>query len=813
MEAIRAYERGLRQTPRRETVALLVSALQLTDEARTEFESAARGKRTSVSPAPSEARHNLPWQPTTFVGREREMEELSGLLDRARLVTVTGAGGIGKTRAVLELAARLPKRPGETLRFVDLSLVTDGALLASRLASALRLELPAQDDLASAVVAALKDRDVLLVLDNCEHVIAAVREFAAAVLSSTHVRLLATSREPLKLAAERSYRLPPLSLPTALALFVERATNAQHGFRLTENDVEAATDICRRLDGIPLAIELAAARLPMLGLAELRSQLARHFRVIAGGHYDLPVRQRALTATIVWSYDLLEEPERILFRRLAIFASSWTLEAAETICAGAALEAPALLDTLFSLVEKSLVNVDLDTAFPRYAFFESTHAFASEQLAASGERAELARRHAQWAVALVERSYDAYAMLPEQQWEAIVLPELDGILAALEWALEPGGDVVLGARMAGSLEGVWMKAGYAGYGRRYVIAALERLDSAEHPALVGRLLLAQCAADYSIFDRERLRPMIALLERGDDRRLIAEGYRQLAYTCAQLCRYSEANEASERGFAILREAGLQRTMPYARHLLMHSSILTQQGRLEEARAVLTEALGTASALGAGSLAVFCQYTLAEIESASGNTRNAAALTASGIASARRIRSILTNADVVSLCNLAGYQLALGEVDAAEASAREAVTLGQASTAVAVPLAVQHLAAIAALRGQAMGAARLRGYVDAWLVRMSGSLTRDAIDQKSYDILLAALRKHLSEAEIATLAVEGAHLTEASATDAALRATAPYGQRATGGAAIPSSPQAITALPRNEKAGADERRDGPIPSRP
>jgi predicted ATPase len=234
-------------------------------------------------------------------------------------------------------------------------------------------------------------------------------------------------------------------------LFAERAATAKHDFILSDEQVGDIADICRRLDGVALAIELAAARLPVLGPSELRAQLTKHFLVVSGGRHDLPARQRTLNATIAWSHDLLGEPERVLFRRLAVFASGWTLEAAESVCVGGALHRESVLDALCSLAEKPLVVVAFDVATPRYSFFESTRAYALERLVADGEHPEFSRRHAEWMATFADRAYGMYGVVPRSPWQIAVIPELDNALAALEWALRRDGDALLDGRIASGL--------------------------------------------------------------------------------------------------------------------------------------------------------------------------------------------------------------------------------------------------------------------------------------------------------------------------------------------------------------------------
>jgi predicted ATPase len=729
----------------------------------------AAGRRQGAA---GDAGHNLPWQPTSFIGRRREVEEIGSLIARRRVVTITGSGGTGKTRIALEVASRIEYPPRDGIWFVDLAPINDGDLVFSKFASVLDMRLPEQGDVLGALVAAIERRDLMFIADNCEHVIGHVRRVAEAMLNSCpHVAVLATSRERLGISGELTYQLSTLPVPSkavataaearsyaALELFAERAATAQHGVAIADEQVEAASDICRRLDGIALAIELAAARLPVLGLSELRAQIAEHFQVICSGRQDGPARQQTLYATISWSYDLLAEPERVLFRRLAIFASGWTIEGATAVCEGGALGKAAVLDALFSLVEKSLVVVDLDAEIPRYSFFESTRAYASEQLDASGERRHISHSHARWMATFADRAYDAFLVTTRSRWGMLVAPELDNALTALEWALGPEDEAVLGGRIASGLTGLWLIAGLAAYGQRYVSATLERIDAGEHPLLVARLLMARSQFLHGTPNADALERAIALLESSGDRRMLARCNVYLSYTLASMGRYSEAEIVGDKALELLTGESLLRSPLYARLLSDRSTIQRAQGRLDDAKASLAKALSLAVGLDDDWSIALCQSLLAEIEFTTGDPRRAVVLGEEALASARRVRQ-----EDFSLCNLACYQLAVGGIDLAEKYARQALDLARSNPNIVLS-AVQHLAAVAAMRGDARCGARVLGYTNAWYDRV-GRL-RDATDQKGYDLAMESLRRQLGEDEISTLAAQGARLTESAAVDEA-----------------------------------------------
>jgi predicted ATPase len=404
-----SLERESRRAPYRETVTLLADALGLGDPEREQLEHAAaqargRFQRRNSEPALT---HNLPAQVTPFIGRAGEIAEIVALFERYRLVTIVGSGGVGKTRTALEAAAILMQRRDEDVYFVDLALCNDLQFVTSKISLVTQTNAPVETP--AGLAAALKTRRVVLILDNCEQVLEEVALTTRGLLESCPgIVILVTSRQRLGIPGEATYRLLSLAVPLAMPatmtealsygaieLFIRRAEAADATFAMTNSHIVAVTDICKRLDGIPLAIELAAARLPTLGLAALQERLWERF-VLAGGPHYLPPRQQTMSATIAWSYNLLNDAERILFRRLSIFSGSNTLEATEAVCADDLLHTNEVGDVLLSLIEKSLVNVVRPDGCVRYTMLESIRFFALVKLGDADELPELTQRHAQW---------------------------------------------------------------------------------------------------------------------------------------------------------------------------------------------------------------------------------------------------------------------------------------------------------------------------------------------------------------------------------------------------------------------------------
>jgi predicted ATPase len=380
----------------------------------------------SSQPAPN----NLPRQVTPLIGRGGDLHKVTRLVRAHPLTTLVGTGGVGKTRLAIRAGEALLEESGDGVWLVELAALNDPASVVQAIASTFSLGERDAESLLDVVLRYLQSRRLVIIVDNCEHLVnEAARVIDAIVLNAPHVRILATSREPLSIAAEHIYRVPSLAVPSknalsaeearryaAVALFAERAEAAHPDFELTDSIAPVVGEICKRFDGIPLAIEVAAARVLALTPHYLLHRLDEHFAVLASDTRSALPRQQTMHALIDWSYDLLSEQEQQLFRRVAIFAGGWTLDAAETVCAD---ETADILDRLTSLVEKSLVVADVAPDSTRYRLLESTRAVALEKLTATGEREPLSRRHAEYFL---------------QSARAIRDPELHNYRAALEWA-------------------------------------------------------------------------------------------------------------------------------------------------------------------------------------------------------------------------------------------------------------------------------------------------------------------------------------------------------------------------------------------
>ena len=429
---------------------------------------------------------------TSFVGRQREVEEVAHLVASSRLVTLTGAAGCGKTRLALRVAQQMAKGEAAGADFADgtswveLARLEEPALVAQAVARALGVAEQAERPAVEGVLEALEDREVLLVLDNCEHLLSACVQLTKKVLGETAASVLATSREPLNVTGERLYPVPPLTVPPAslpdgevdglaqfeaVQLFAERARAIRPAFNLTADNASAIADICRRLDGIPLAIELASARLNVLTAEQIAERLDDQFALLSPAGHVTTSHHETLRAAIRWSHDLLSEAEQILLRRLSVFAGGCSLNTVERVCAGEGVEPGQMVELLSSLVRKSLVIADtLQRSEARYTLLEPIRQYAGEKLEAAGERPAMRDRHLQCFVELAEETEPKLKGQYQQLWLEWLEGEYDNVRAALGWALESG-RVEEGLRMSVALYQFWTIRDYVEEG----LAWLERL--------------------------------------------------------------------------------------------------------------------------------------------------------------------------------------------------------------------------------------------------------------------------------------------------------------------------------------------------
>ncbi|HEX5503334.1 MAG TPA: LuxR C-terminal-related transcriptional regulator, partial [Thermomicrobiales bacterium] len=662
---------------------------------------------------------NLPAEPTSFVGRERELADLARLLDGgARLVTLTGPGGCGKTRLALRAAGRRLGRYPDGVWLVELAPLADPALVPQALAAAVGIREQPGEPVRDTLVAALRDKRALLVLDNGEHLRAAVADLAAALLDACpSLTVLATSRRALGLAGETAWPVPALATPDprhppapddlarydAARLFLDRAAASRPGFAPTPRDAATIARICARLDGQPLALELAAARVKVLAVEEIEARLADALALLAGRDQAMPPRQRTLRATLDRSHALLTAPEQALFRRLAAFAGGWLVEAVETVCADGdtgdtgdtgGVVAADVLDLLATLIDHALVVSEEDGGRMRGRLLEPVRHYALEQLRLAGEEAAVRERHLAWYLVLAEA---ARGDGPERahQWDGLERDH-DDLRAALGWALA-GGDVATGARLAVRLAHFWSRRGHLHEGRRWLVLAL-----AVGPALPDALRAAvtHAAGNFalSLGETERARLLFAagltLARQVGDRPGEGDGLNCLGLVWWQRGDYERAAEYYEAALAVYREL----TRPDRVAALLHNLGLARLrlGAPEQAEALQRESLALFEAAGSQEGVAVTLHALGLGLLAQGRAAEAAALLRESL----RVCQTLVYKAYIAHC-----LEALAQVASVYAQAARAARLGGAAEAlreaigVSPPLAerVGYEASLAAAR--------------------------------------------------------------------------------------------------------------------
>jgi predicted ATPase/DNA-binding SARP family transcriptional activator len=545
---------------------------------------------------------HLPRQLTGFVGRARELAELERLLARSRLLTLTGPGGSGKTRLALELAARREPRFDQGARLVELAPIRDPALAVGETARALGVQLRSGDDPVAALVAQVQDASLLLVLDNCEHLIDACAALADALLRSCpNVCVLATSRERLRIPGEAAWRVPSLSLPAsgaatraadlehseAVRLFCERAAETSRTFALSDDNAEAVAEICRRLDGMPLALELAAARADLLSPAQIAQRLGDALALLRAGSRTGLTRQQSLRATLEWSHDLLTAPEQVLYRRLGVFAGTFGVDAVEGICG-----ADDTLDLLARLTDKSLVQVEASSDGHRYRLLDTIRQHAGERLAAAGERERSEAAHRDWYLALAEaadRDLDpaVAATWPADRLEA----EHDDLRTALASAIRHEPPAAL--RLAVALWWFWMARGYFVEGSRRLEEALAAAPAPTADRARALLRLAGLTVRLRYGNTERIaaygEEALAITRAAGDRRAIARALERHGMLAMGSFDFAAAERAFAEGLALALEIGDRPVTIAIKHA--QGVLAACRGDNAAARALLGEALG------------------------------------------------------------------------------------------------------------------------------------------------------------------------------------------------------------------------------
>jgi predicted ATPase/DNA-binding winged helix-turn-helix (wHTH) protein len=716
---------------------------------------------------PGGKRANLPEVPTSFFGRERELDEIKHLLSTTRLLTLVGTGGIGKTRLALQVAAGISGGYSDGMWFVDLAPLSDSKLVASAVTQALRLHESPGKPLIETLCSQIKTRELLLILDNCEHLLDACVNLTEALLRTTRATIIATSREPLQVAGEQIYAVQALSLPEPLAsiecigrsdavqLFVERAQRQQGGFSLTPSRAPVIAQLCTHLDGIPLALELAAARIRSLSVEQINARIGDRFRLLTGGSRTALPRQQTLRATLDWSFDLLAAEERVVLRRLAIFAGGFTLEAASAVASDEAIDEHAVIDLLSRLVSRSLVIADTTSAGARYRLLETTRAYAMEKLTKSDETAVVRRRHACYFRDRFMRATDDWLRMSDTVWHTTYPPELDNVRAALEWASGEGGDPVLGVSLAGSSRALWTQLALFDEGMRRVQAAIGQIGPQTPVAEQARLWFALASLWSTAAPAqaaEGFERASELYRRVDDSLQLGVSLLELGRIQIFMGRLEQAADVLIEALRLLEIAGVPREL--ARCLEGFGFIRVFKGDLVGARAHFEKALSLYRGIEAEAAALGLLLNLADVTWALGDL-DAALAGFQRALTLMRESAHFTKKDMLGHCltNLAGVHTERGDLDQALAAAREGLRLRKG-----YPWgAMDHLALRAVLAGKILDGARIAGYADfVWATKQS---PRQVNEARARERVQNLLRERLSHAELDRLLAEGAKMSE------------------------------------------------------
>ncbi len=687
--------------------------------------------------------HNLPAELTSFVGREREIAQLRAFLSRARLLTLTGAGGAGKSRLALRVATGALCEFPDGAWIVELASLGDAALVPQTVASGLNIpEQPGRTP-TDTLVEALRPRSLLLVLDNCEHLLQACAQLATALLRGCpDLRILMTSRTPLGAPGETLWRVPSLSLPDparsasleeierseAVRLFIVRARAAGAVLVLTRDNAAAVAHVCRRLDGMPLAIELAAARTKVLSAEQIAARLDDRFRLLTSGNATALPRHQTLRATMDWSYGLLAARERTLLPRLSVFAGGWTLEAAEAIGAGDGVEATDVLDSLSRLVDDSLVIVDTHGGAARYRLLETVRQYGRDRLVETKEAACVRRRHRDWYMALAEEADAGLRGPDEGRWLERLHVEHDNLRVALEFTRADDDDGEAEVRLVRALEWFWHIGGHWAEGRARLEAALQR--TGEPSSLLPKVFVGATRLAY---------------RQGD--RVHARGF-------------------CERGLVMSRRTG-DRTGEGC--CLLWLGILTMaEGDLERAQPLLEQSLGIYRAIGDQWWTVEALSFLGNLAAMRNDYERATSFHEESLAVARETRNPMNL--TTALRNLGHVALRRGQVRrAAECYSDSLAVYKRVNIPGVITECLDGLARVACVRGAYVQAARLFGATEASLEVLGGQLPLWS-DVSEHDRHVAATRAALGDAAFAAAREAGRAMTLERVIEYALTVT-------------------------------------------
>jgi predicted ATPase/transcriptional regulator with XRE-family HTH domain len=619
-------ERGVRRFPHPNTVRRLVTSLALPAHEQTALAAAGYRVHRGGDPLLQGSRPSLPIPPTSFVGRDDELQEVQRILSGTRLLTLSGPGGVGKTRLALALASAAAARFDDGVWFVDLASLADESLIVKSVASTLGVRERPGGVLIEIVLEALAERPLLLVIDNCEHLLPACAGLVERLLRQCAlVRVLLTSREALRIGGETLWRVPSLRVPDASQLFVERARALDPGLGLDERRTAAIAHICQRLDGVPLAIELAAARVTMFSVEQIASRLDQSFRLLSSGTRTAPPRHQTLRATIDWSYGLLADSDRLLLDRLSSFAGGWTLEAAEAVASGQSIRAEEMLDLVGRLVDRSLVVAEPSPdGTLRYRLLEVLRQYGQERLAERGQIDSTRQQHGEYFLSLAEDAEPRVLGPDRKLWLDRLELELDNFRAARRWFVSSGAtDGAL--RLAAALYRLWMYRGYANEGRASLAEALA-MPGGSPVARANALFcdggLGYIQADYAAAQRQ-LRASLALRQEFGDASGSAWALMGIGAVATLQADFQTARRLLGEACHVSRACGDSAIL--AMSLAWSADMAYAQGDFDAAQAFGDDAVTTTESIGFATPACMALSTLGNLQCRAGATDSAADL--------------------------------------------------------------------------------------------------------------------------------------------------------------------------------------------